>query len=470
MVMAHAHRQLIQSADETPAHVALLIAAFAAGAVAQGGYYTPGRALVTALVAIGVILALRDHPWSRSDAWPVPAACAALGMWALVRGSVAGAGVAAIAALATLACVCAAVVVLRRTTPAARERCAEALIAVGVIVAVTAWIGVAWRVPRFAVLVEHKLWRGASTLTYPNATAALLVPLALLAIALLVVRPRSLVRAAAGYLLLVGVGAALSRAGIIALVVGLGVLAVLAGVRATLGRAAPLVLGAALAVGALAPSFPTTAQPRPLLALAGLVVGGAVAIGLLRLRRRIRVLVLVALAALIAAAPWTPLVGEQLRTVLASRVNLDSYGRSGAARSAVDLVAEHPLAGTGIGQARFIWSRPDGNVSIALYAHNEYLQTLVDLGAIGAVLLLGLIASIVMTIRRGRRYPHRPGIWAGAVAALVALAVHSGFDFLWHIAVLPLAGGLLIGLAAPATSEEPDQSGPSGPHEAKEQE
>ena len=468
MPMTHAYKQLVQSVDETPAHVALLIAALAAGAVAQGGYYLPGRALVTALVAVGVIIALRAHHWSRADAWPVPAACAALGMWALVRGSVAGAGEAAIAALATLACVCAAVIVLRRTSPAARERCAEALIIIGVIVGVTAWIGVAWRVPRFAVLVEHKLWRGASTLTYPNAAAAFLVPLALLAIALLVARPRSLVRAAAGYLLLVGVGATLSRAGIIALLAGLAILVVLAGVRATLRRAVPLLLGAALAVAALAPSFPATSQPRPLLALAGLAGGGAVAIGLLRLGPRTRVMVLVALAALIVAAPWTPLGGEHLRLALAGRVSLDSYGRSRAARSAVALIAEHPLAGTGVGQARFVWSRPDGNVSIALYAHNEYLQTLVDLGAIGAVLLLGLIASIVVTIRRGRRYPQRPGIWAGAVAALVALAVHSGFDFLWHIAVLPLAAGLLIGLAAPATSEEPDQSGPSGPHEAKE--
>src|SRR5581483_3067981 len=106
------------------------------------------------------------------------------------------------------------------------------------------WAGVAWRLPRFAVLVEHRLWRGGSTLTYPNAAAAALVPLALLALALLIARPDKPLRAAAGYLLLVGVGATLSRAGFLALLVGFGVLAVLAGVRAV-WHVLPVALGAA---------------------------------------------------------------------------------------------------------------------------------------------------------------------------------------------------------------------------------
>ena len=108
------------------------------------------------------------------------------------------------------------------------------------------------------------------------------------------------------------------------------------------------------------------------------------------------------------------------------------------------------MVGTGIGRSRFLWATGDGNGQIAQYVHNEYLQTLVDLGAIGAGLLLLLLAAIVVLVRRGRGYPHRPGIWAGAAAALVAFAVHSGVDFLWHIAVLPLAAGLFLGLAAPA--------------------
>src|SRR5262249_60489968 len=131
---------------------------------------------------------------------------------------------------------------------AARESAAGALIAVGVVVSVTAWVGVAWRVPRFAVLVDHRLWRGASTLTYPNAAAAVLVPLALLVIALLAAQPRSVLRALTAYLLLVGVGTTLSRAGFLALLAGFVVLAFLAGIRATVWHAAPSLLAAAVAL------------------------------------------------------------------------------------------------------------------------------------------------------------------------------------------------------------------------------
>ena len=471
MAMTRAQVPGTDAGTGLPAHVPLLVAALAAGVVAQGGYYLRGRALIAVVVAAAMVAALLVRRWTATDAWPVPVACAALGLWAVARSLAApGAGtVAAAGAVATLGCLAVAVMALRRTGPAARERCAEAMVGVGVLVAVTAWVGVAWRIPRFAVLVELRLWRGASTLTYPNAAAALLVPLALLAIALLVAHPRSLVRAAASYLLLVGAGAALSRAGFVALAAGFVVVAVLAGIRATAWHAAPLVLGAALAVAALVPSFVDSAEPRPALALAGLLAGAVVAIGTVRTPPVVRATGLVVTLAVAALVPWSRLGGDRLQAVLASRGNLDSYGRTEAARSAVALIAEHPWIGAGIGSARFAWARPDGNVAIAQYAHNEYLQTLVDLGTVGGVLLLGLLAAIVVTLHRGRRSADRSGVWAGAVAAMAALAVHSAFDFLWHIAVLPLAAGLFIGLAAPATSEEPTQRGPTGPPEEEEQ-
>jgi O-antigen ligase len=114
-----------------------------------------------------------------------------------------------------------------------------------------------------------------------------------------------------------------------------------------------------------------------------------------------------------------------------------------------------PVIGTGVGLARFVWPTGDGNVSVALYVHNEYAQVWVDLGAVGLVLLAILAAAIVVVIRRGRRYPHRPGLRAGAIGGLAAFAVHSGFDFLWHIPVLPLVAALLVGLAGPGATEEP---------------
>jgi O-antigen ligase len=135
-----------------------------------------------------------------------------------------------------------------------------------------------------------------------------------------------------------------------------------------------------------------------------------------------------------------------LSPILASRANLDSSGRSGAAGASWELVTEQPLTGTGVGEATLVWSGPGGFPAIAKYAHNEYLQILVDLGAVGLALLLGLIAAVVVAIRRARP-TGQPDIRSGAIAALVAFAVHSAFDFLWHIPVLPLLAAILVALA-----------------------
>jgi len=447
-------------ADDTlpPVPVLVLVAAMTTGVVAQGGYYPPGRILVTALVLVAVILAGRPFPWS----WPVPVAAGSLALWIVIRAVFADEYPAALAAVATLGCLVAALLVLRRTDAAQREATAEILVWLGVLVAVTAWAGVAWRIPRFAILVENRLWRGASTLTYPNAAAALLVPLALLALALLIGRPGSAPRATAGYLALVGVGATLSRAGFIALAVGFVVLAVAAGVRATIRNTLAPALGAAIAVAALLPSVPHTAAPRPALAVLGLLAGAAVAVGTLALPGRARTPVVAALLGAAGIGAAVALRGGYLHQVWASRGNLDSSGRTGALRAAFEMVAQRPLTGTGMGLARFMWDTPDGAGAVALYVHNEYVQTLVDLGGIGFTLLLALIAALVRYLYRGRRLPLRPGIRAGVFAALAAFAVHSGFDFLWHVAVLPLAGGFLVGLAGPAISGESISPEPEG--------
>jgi hypothetical protein len=273
----------------------------------------------------------------------------------------------------------------------------------------------------------------------------------LLALGLLAARPRGLPRAAAAYLLLVGVGAALSRAGFLALAAGFLVLVVLGGARRVLGPSIPPVLGAAVAVAALMPSFPDSATPRPALAALGLVAGAAVATGPVLLTGRIRMAVVAALVVAAGAAGLLVLRSGRLHQVWAIRGNLDSSGRTGALHAAFQMVGERPLTGTGIGPARFVWDTTDGSGAVALYVHDEYVQTLVDLGAVGLVLLFALLAAIAWYLHRAHQPPHPPGIRAGALAGLAALAVHSGFDFLWHIAVLPLVGALLIGLAGPAT-------------------
>jgi hypothetical protein len=109
--------------------------------------------------------------------------------------------------------------VVRRADAARRQWCAEAMVGIGVLVGVSGWIGTAWRLPPLA-LASGGLWRATSTLTYANAAAALLASLSLLAIAILVARGPSLLWAFAVHLLLVGLGATLSRGGLLTFLVG----------------------------------------------------------------------------------------------------------------------------------------------------------------------------------------------------------------------------------------------------------
>jgi hypothetical protein len=66
------------------------------------------------------------------------------------------------------------------------------------------------------------------------------------------------------------------------------------------------------------------------------------------------------------------------------------------------------------------------------------------------VLLAGL-AAVALAIRKARPHTRTPATAAG-VAALVALAVHSSFDFLWHVPLIPLAAAVIVGTLLPTSS------------------
>ncbi|MFC4997300.1 hypothetical protein ACFPIJ_05635 [Dactylosporangium cerinum] len=441
---------------DRPAPRIVLLAAATAGVVAQGGFYPPGRALVTLLAVAACLLALHAHRDLFAGHTAVLGTAAAVAGWALVRGATSGGLPVAAAVTASLATLVVALAVVRRAAPAGRVRVASGLVALGTLVAVTGWAGVAWRIGRWSVLVESTLWRAASTLTYSNAAAAVLAVTALLALAMALTEPGTWRWPCAVYLTQVGLAATLSRAGALAFATGLVVLAATAGARAVLRHAVPAAFGAAVALAALVPSFPAGGRPEPLLAVGGLLAGGAVAVLVPRLHGRS----LLAAAAAVAGTggAWVLAGGgprpAALDALLDRRATLASQGRSGATDSALDLVAAHPVVGSGPGQARFFWTDHTGQLVASRWVHNEYLQWLVDLGATGLVLLLALGAALVVLIRRGRRDSVPAPLWAGAAAAVAALALHSAFDFLWELAVVPLLLGALVGIAAPSHGEE----------------
>ena len=442
------------AAGTLPAPALLLLVALTAGVVAQGAYYPDGQRVMVLVLVAALVTALWTRPLTTADARLAPVRVAGvLAAWVVVSAAVAGQAAAAVPTVVLLGGLVVVLVVCRRMTSAQRETLVGAAVAVGVLAAATGWVGVAWRVMPWA-LEDGGLWRAATLLTYANATAGLLAPLALVATARLARDPSSPGGVVCACLLVVGVGATLSRAGVVALLVGAVVLAYLLGVRRVLATAAAPVAGAAVALVGLAPSMPAELPARPLAAVVALAAGLVVAIGLARVESRRLWLVVPSVAVLVLVALIPPLpTSKALPSIGSPRLSLTSPDRTMEAKAAFDAVADRPITGAGPGNTVLAWRGPDGGFLLARYAHNEYLQVAADLGLVGLGLVVALLAAAGALAWRGRAQTPDLELWAGALAGLTALALHSAFDFLWHIPVIPLVGALLVGITVPQPSE-----------------
>jgi hypothetical protein len=282
-------------------------------------------------------LALVAWPPTRDDArLPPVVAALALAAWAVLDAALLGVPAAGAGPALLLLALVAVLLVCRRLQPEDREVLLGGVIAVGLLVALTGWLGVADRVGPWAWLGDG-IWRASSTLTYPNAAAAVLVPVALVALARLVDAPGSLPLALAATGLLAGAAATLSRAAALALAVGLVVLAGLRGPRRAARVALGPCVGALVALVGLVPSMPAAGPARPALALAGLGAGLALAAVLAR-RRGVAAVVLVlggVLLGCLTVAVVAGGVGDAARLVADTRITLASPDRSGAVGAAL---------------------------------------------------------------------------------------------------------------------------------------
>jgi len=430
----------------------LLLVAVAAGLLGQGAFYTRVRWYLGVLVAVATVLALVAWPPTRDDArLPPVVAALALATWAVLDAALLGVPAAGAGPALLLLGLVAVLLVCRRLQPEDREVLLLGVVGVGLLVALAGWLGVAGRVGSWAWLGDG-IWRASSTLTYPNAAAAVLVPVALMVLARLVDAPGSLPLALAATGLLAGAAATLSRAAALALAVGLVVLAGLRGPRRTARAALGPCLGALVALVGLVPSMPAAAPARPALALVGLGAGLAIAAVLARLRAVAAVALVVGgvLAGCVAVAVAAGGVGDAAGLVAETRITLASPDRSGAVAAALRVAAEHPLTGAGPGQADLRSRGADGGTRIFGYAHNEYVQVAAELGLVGLALLAVLLVALGRLLWRARATGPAVAGWAGVAAATAAFAVHSGFDFVWHLPAVLLTVTLLAGVVLPA--------------------
>ncbi len=413
-----------------PVPVLLVVAGFAAAVVAQGGYYLPGRVLSGLLVGVAVALA-RPRPNL------LAVSGGAFALWAVVRGLLEGDVLSAVPAVAAAGVFVGAVLVAAQADSAERELLATVIVGVAALVGFTGWVAVVFRIQSWTTVAEGLL-RAASTLTYPNAAAAVMAAAAMLA---LVLRP-TLITSVMAFLLCTGIGATMSRAGVIALAAGLLVLCVFSGFKKTVVAATPPLLGAVVAVAALLPTMRVADEPQPLIAVSGLILGALVALGLPRLGRFV-----VPVAVLVAAGGAVTAFAFSDR--LATRVSFSSPDRAGATQAALDLASKAPLFGVGPGNGSFFFEQGNAGMRFMRYVHNEYLQVLVELGVVGLLLVMGVVAAVLIAMWRGRG----TSLWAGAMAAVVVVLVHSGFDFLWHLPVVLIVAGLCAGLGFPSTTD-----------------
>jgi hypothetical protein len=439
----------------------MLLTALVTGLLRQGAVFAAGQWAVGLFLAAALVLALVASPPSAGDARlpPVPALFG-LAAWALLVAAIHGSLGRGVAPVLLIVGIGGVVAVCRRLADASREILLIGIIATALLVAASGWLGIAFRIAPWRWEAEG-VWRASSTLTYPNATAAVLVMVTLLVLALLTERPRSLALGLAATGLLVGAGATLSRAGLLALLAGGVVLAALAGARTVARVSIGPVVGAAVALIGLVPSMAAPGGASPLWATTGLMAGLAIGAGLAYVGPRGAVALVsgACLSGVLAAVAFGPdRLADAADHVAGARLTLTTPDRLDAVRAALRTFADRPFTGGGPGIVEWRWTEPNGAHATGRYVHNEYVQVTAELGVVGAALLAAVLLSLAWILwRRRDAVPSRP-LWAGVAAGICAFAVHSAFDFVWHIPAIPLVAAALAGLVLPPPNTEPDLS------------
>lgn len=134
--------------------------------------------------------------------------------------------------------------------------------------------------------------------------------------------------------------------------------------------------------------------------------------------------------------------------------SFSSNGRWPLWESALEENASAPLTGRGAGSFEAWWAQHKGADYSGFVedAHSLYLETLAELGLVGFALLVAFLAWVF--IAGGRRYlravSQRRTQLAAALAGCAAFCVGSAYDWLWQIAVLPIAFLLLASVLVSA--------------------
>jgi O-antigen ligase len=115
-----------------------------------------------------------------------------------------------------------------------------------------------------------------------------------------------------------------------------------------------------------------------------------------------------------------------------------------------DANSTDPAVGIGPGTYGSYWTQHRNLELSVVNAHSLYLETLAELGIVGLLLIVGVVATPLAVgaakALRARGDPNRAALFAAAVAALAAFAVGAGVDWVWQLPVI-VASFLLVSAA-----------------------
>lgn len=184
----------------------------------------------------------------------------------------------------------------------------------------------------------------------------------------------------------------------------------------------------------------------------GLLTGLAVVIGVAYRRvprQRLALFVVIVLTAyLLANILQNGEVGARLGTL--AKLGSADAGRFLIWERAWQMLMDAPWWGVGLGTYWLHWPpyRNPLDSSGGFYVHNDYLQIWIETGLPGLLLLLAVYAAVLITFLRLLRYRKMdPAVTlesAGLFGGLLAIAVHTFFDFDLYILPIQLVMGLVL--------------------------
>jgi hypothetical protein len=120
---------------------------------------------------------------------------------------------------------------------------------------------------------------------------------------------------------------------------------------------------------------------------------------------------------------------------------------------AIHAFGDAPLKGIGAGGFAVRWLQERPVLQPARDAHSLEIETLAELGAVGAALLALLGAGVLLAARDVIRRDGATAV-AGPAAALAAYTFHASIDWDWEMPALTLVGVVLAGALLAAASDE----------------